>query len=73
MELVVRCHSNVYDLTTLWVCVLILAKTPYYIVHGFWPDSENFDFDKKRIPYERTSQEEQIDTNFSFIAPSTLE
>ena len=25
----------------------ISIKTPYSIVHGFWPDSENFDFGKK--------------------------
>ena len=43
------------------------------IVHGFWPKSENFDFGKKSILYERASQEEQNDANFSFIAPSTVE
>ena len=42
------------------------------IVHGFRPKTEKFDFGK-RIPYERASQEEQNDPNFSFIAPSTVE
>ena len=41
------------------------------IVHGFRPKTEKFDFGK-RIPYERASQEEQNDPNFSFIAPSTV-
>ena len=43
------------------------------IVHGFWPESENFDFGKKRISSERASQEEQNGANFSFIAPSSEE
>ena len=49
------------------------VKTPYYIVHGFRPENENFDFGKKRISSERASQEEQNGTNFSFIAPSSEE
>ena len=24
-----------------------LVKTPYYIVHGFWPESGSFDFGKQ--------------------------
>ena len=43
------------------------------IVHGFWPETEKFDFGKKRIPPERAPQEEQNGTNFSFIAFSSEE
>ena len=48
----------------------ISVKTPYYIVHGFWPKSDGIDFGKQA---ERASQEEQNGVNFSFIAPSTEE
>ena len=44
-----------------------------YVVHGFCPKSENFDFGKKMISSERASREEQNDANFSFIAPSSEE
>ena len=44
---------------------------PWTIVHGFRPENENFDIGKKMISLERASQEEQNDTNFSFIAPSS--
>ena len=37
------------------------------IVHGFRPETENFDFGKS------TSQGEHIGTNFSFIAPFSEE
>ena len=43
------------------------------LVHGFGPKSENFDFGKKRIPYERASQEEQNGANFSCIPRSSRE
>ena len=41
------------------------------IVHGFRPESENFDSCKKRISSERASQDEQIGANFSSVAPSS--
>ena len=43
------------------------------LVHGFWPETENFDFGEKRIPSERASQEEQNGPNFSSVAPSSGE
>ena len=46
---------------------------PWTIVHGFWPENENFDLGKKMISLEWASQEEQNDPNFSFIAPSSEE
>ena len=49
-----------------------LVKTPS-IVHGFWPESENFQLRQKRIPSKRASQEELNGTNFSFVAPSSEE
>ena len=46
---------------------------PWVIVHGFRPENENFDLDKKMISLERASQEEQNGANFSSIAPSIEE
>ena len=54
----------------------ISVKTPYMliIVHGFWLKSKKIDFGQKGyIPYERASQEEQNDANFSCIARSSRE
>ena len=50
-----------------------LCQNALTIVHGFRPESENFEFGKKRIPSERASQEDKNGANFSFIAPSILE
>ena len=44
-----------------------------YVVHGFRPKTEKFDFGKKRISSERASHEEQNGSNFSFIALSSEE
>ena len=41
-----------------------------YIVHGFWPKSENFDFGKKTNPGNSASQGEQNGEKVSSIAPS---
>ena len=54
-------------------CLVVHANARPKFVHGFWPKSDNFDFGKKMIPYERASQEEQNGANFSFTAPSTVE
>ena len=58
-------------------CILPLLskflKTIIIIVHGFWPETEKFDSDKKRIPCKSLSQREQNGANFSFIAPSNFE
>ena len=43
------------------------------IVHCFQPETENFDFGKKMIPYNSTSQGEQNVAKLSFIAPSSTE
>ena len=40
------------------------------IVHSFRPESENLDSNKKMVPTERASQEEQ---NFSSVAPPSEE
>ena len=51
-----------------------LIKTPdYNIVHGFWPETENFYIGKKITPWKNISQREHNDTNFGFIAPSSEE
>ena len=44
-----------------------------YIVHGFQPKSEKFEFGKKRNAMERAPQEEQNGTNFSSVASSCEE
>ena len=44
---------------------------PWAIVHGFRPKTENFDFGKKMVAYERATQEQQNGANFSFTAPSS--
>ena len=43
------------------------------IVHGFWPESEIFDFGRNITPYKSTSQGEQNGANFSSIASSSEE
>ena len=43
------------------------------IIHGFWPESENFDFCKKIISDNSTSHGEQNGANFSSVALSILE
>ena len=43
------------------------------IVHGFRPESGNFDFGKKMMPCKRLSQGEQNGKISAFIAPSTVE
>ena len=46
-------------------------KIQLIIVHGFRPESDNFELGK--TGYHCTSQEEQNGTNFSFVAPSSEE
>ena len=39
----------------------------------FWPESENFDPGKKKIPTESGPQKKQNSTNFSSVAPCSEE
>ena len=50
----------------------ISVKTPYYSP-WFSARNENFDFAKKRMPTSRASKEEQNNTNFSSVAPFSME
>ena len=51
---------------------LDFGQTPYYSP-WFLAKNGKFSLRPKRILYERASQEEQNDANFSFIAPTTVE